>query len=138
MLKLWNWKQLIQFKKPFQNLPVTAMMALIIYLSGYVGILIHWQVEALLMETHRSLMVVSLTRAVSAHGMRLMAGKENLDIFDPMNWSWFTFSCVIDWLSPMWTQANYDRQLSHLDFIPNQGTGYYQEHWCSKNFEMKK
>ena len=43
------------------------------------------------METHASLMVVSLARAVSAHDMRIMAEKKNVDIFAYMNR--FTFSC---------------------------------------------
>ena len=37
------------------------------------------------METYGSLMVVSLARAVSAHDVRIMAEKENLDIFVHMN-----------------------------------------------------
>lgn len=53
---------------------------------------------------------------------------------------WFTFSCWIDWLSPTIGHncANYDRQLSHLECIPDQGTGYNREGWCTMNFEMKK
>lgn len=45
------------------------------------------------METHGSIMVLSLAGAVSVHDMRIMPEKENLDIFVHMN-RWF------DLLSP--------------------------------------
>lgn len=45
---------------------------------------------------------------------------------------------LIDWTPSGHNYANYDRQLSHLEHVSNQGTGYNPEGWCAKNFVMKK